>query len=219
MSTLMLLVPGTPMLFQGQEFAASAPFLYFADHNEELAKLVRNGRGEFLAQFPSIGSPEMKTVLAPPHARATFERCKLDFAERDRHAIAYRLVRDLLRLRRDDPVFRAQRHRGVDGAVLGEQAFVLRFFGDGDRLLLVNLGRDLRLAPMPEPLMAPPAKCVWRVLFSTEDPKYGGCGTGLLETQDEGWRIPGEAAFVLLPEAGSGTELEVRPPRKRRIVY
>ena len=54
MTALLLLAPGTPMLFQGQEFSASAPFLYFADHDPELAEAVRKGRAEFLTQFPSI---------------------------------------------------------------------------------------------------------------------------------------------------------------------
>ncbi len=55
MTALMLLAPGTPMLFQGQEFAASAPFLYFADHNPELAKLVTKGRREFLKPVSHLG--------------------------------------------------------------------------------------------------------------------------------------------------------------------
>jgi maltooligosyltrehalose trehalohydrolase len=54
MTALMLLAPGTPMLFQGQEFAASTPFLFFADHKPELAKLVCEGRKEFMSQFPSV---------------------------------------------------------------------------------------------------------------------------------------------------------------------
>src|SRR2546421_7476360 len=49
MTALLLLSPGTPMLFQGQEFASSAPFNYFADHNPDLAELVAKGRCEFLA--------------------------------------------------------------------------------------------------------------------------------------------------------------------------
>ena len=52
MTALLLLSPGTPMLFQGQEFAASTPFLFFADHHPELARLVSNGPKEFLSQFP-----------------------------------------------------------------------------------------------------------------------------------------------------------------------
>ena len=151
MTAFLLLAPGTPMLFQGQEFAASSPFLFFADHNPDLAKLVRRGRAEFLSQFRSLARPEMQACLADPADPDTFERCKLDFAERQTHAEIYAVHRDLLRLRREDPAFRAERLHGVDGAVLGPEAFVLRYFAEdgNDRLLLVNLGRDLHLVSAP----------------------------------------------------------------------
>ncbi len=200
LTALTLLAPGTPMLFQGQEFASSGPFLYFADHPAELAKLVRKGRAEFLKQFPSAAAFEEHADLADPADPRTFERCKLDFSERQSHSAVYALHRDLLRLRREDPVFRAQRPRGVDGAVLAPEAFVLRFFGDGgdDRLLLVNLGRDLHLDPSPEPLLAPPENKLWHVLWSSEDPVYGGQGARPPETE-ENWRVPGHAALALAP--------------------
>ena len=66
LTALMLLAPGTPMLFQGQEFAASSPFLYFADHVPELAAQIRQGRAEFLAQFPSLATPEMQARVRRP---------------------------------------------------------------------------------------------------------------------------------------------------------
>jgi maltooligosyltrehalose trehalohydrolase len=198
MTALMLLMPGTPMLFQGQEFGASTPFLYFADHKPELAELVRKGRHEFVAQFPSVASPAMRERLADPKARETFEACKLDWSERERHEEAVALHRDLLRLRREDPIFAQQRRGAVDGAVLGPEAFLLRFFGRGgdDRLLLVNLGRDFMRRSIPEPLVAPPEGRAWRLLWSSEDPAYGGGGTPPIET-DERWRLPGHAAVVL----------------------
>lgn len=200
LTALTLLGPGTPMLFQGQEFASSSPFLFFADHQPELAQLVAKGRGEFLAQFPAIALPDSQAILPDPADRRTFERCRLDFTERERNSAILTLHRDLIALRRGDPVFRAPRTRGVDGAVLGAQAFCLRFFGnDGDdRLLIVNLGRDLHLNPAPEPLLAPPDAQNWSVAWSSEDLKYGGNGTPALET-DDNWRIPGEAAVVLVP--------------------
>jgi maltooligosyltrehalose trehalohydrolase len=201
MTALMLLGPGTPMLFQGQEFASSAPFLFFADHVPELARLVRKGRAEFLTQFPSLAGPEMQALLADPANRATFERCKLDFSERQQHAAIYALHRDLLQLRREDPVFRAPKERGVDGAILAPQAFLLRYFGgDGDdRLLVVNLGRDLHLEVAPEPLLAPPEGKEWTLLWSSESPAYGTGGTAPVETA-AGWHLPGEAAVVLRPK-------------------
>jgi maltooligosyltrehalose trehalohydrolase len=200
MTALLLLGPGTPMLFQGQEFAASTPFLYFADHNPELAKLVAKGRRQFLEQFPSIARPESTPHLANPESESTFQKCKLNFAERERHASHFALHRDLLKLRREDPVFRNPKPGGVDGAVLGTEAFVLRFFGpDGDdRLLVVNLGSDLQLAGIPEPLLAPPEDESWKLIWSSEDPSYGGFGTPPL---DEGnWRVPGHGAIVLVSD-------------------
>ena len=198
LTAYILLAPGTPMLFQGQEFASSSPFLFFADHNPELAKAVRKGRGEFMRQFPSVATAEAQARLADPGDPETFERCKLDLREREEHATVYALHRDLLALRKADPAFRAQKPGAVDGAVLGAEAFVLRFSpGTGDdRLLLVNLGRDLNPYPAPEPLLAPLEGCGWEVLWSSEDPRYGGCGTPALETE-EGWKLPGHAAVVL----------------------
>jgi maltooligosyltrehalose trehalohydrolase len=209
MTTLLLLAPATPMLFQGQEFCASAPFLYFADHEPELARNVSQGRMEFLAQFPSLKSPEMRACIPDPHEPSTFEICRLDLSERASHAPCYALHRDLLRLRREDPVFRAQGAGGLDGSVLTPEAFVLRFFSQGDdRLLIVNLGRDLHLVPAPEPLLAPPEGACWEVVWSSEDPRYGGCGAPPPEDREGGWRLPGQAAVVLRPRA---LEREERP--------
>jgi maltooligosyltrehalose trehalohydrolase len=200
MTALLLLAPATPMLFQGQEFGSSKPFWFFADHSDALRPLVREGRIQFLAQFPNLAQPEMRGSIADPGDPATFEMCKLDFGERRTHAATYQLHRDLLRLRREEPVFRAQRAGGVDGAVLAAEAFVLRYFGESsdDRLLLVNFGRDLRLDPAPEPLLAPPAGRLWQMQWSSEDPRYGGCGTAPPDGPDN-WRVPGQAAVVMRP--------------------
>jgi maltooligosyltrehalose trehalohydrolase len=194
-TALHLLGPGTPLLFQGQEFAASTPFLYFADHKPELAAAIREGRVKFLSQFRTLaGSPTGR--LPDPGDPATFERCKLDPRERERHVEALALHRDLLARRRGDPLISAE--RGIDGAVLGEQALVLRWSGDAgsDRLLLVNLGPELLLDVVPEPLLAPPPAARWDVLWSSDDPRYGGPGTAPIET-DAGWRLPAEAAVLL----------------------
>jgi maltooligosyltrehalose trehalohydrolase len=212
MTALVLLAPGTPMLFMGQEFAASTPFLYFADHETNLAELVRKGRAEFLEQFRSYATPETQAILTNPESVETFEKCKLDFTERERHQQVYDLHQDLLKLRRTDKRFSAQAPRGVDGAVLGDEAFVLRYFGeDDDRLLLVNFGADLHLNPAPEPLLAPPAGKRWVTLWSSEDPRYGGSGTPPLDTKNN-WRLPGHAAVALAPVADDES------PEKRYVM-
>lgn len=196
MTAYMLLCPGTPMLFMGQEFWSDSRFLYFADHEPGLARKVRDGRKDFFSQFPSVA--EASTALPPPDEPATFDACKLDWSQRERNAHALALHRDLLALRRTDPVFAAPRRGALDGAVLGEEAFALRFFGEAgdDRLLLVNLGADLLRRSFPEPLLAPPAGARWRLIWSSEDPAYGGGGTPPVE-MDEGWRLIGHAAVVL----------------------
>ncbi|MET0743481.1 MAG: malto-oligosyltrehalose trehalohydrolase, partial [Microvirga sp.] len=200
MTALILLMPGTPMLFQGQEFWASTPFLYFADHGPDLAKLVRAGRADFLKQFPSLTDPATVGAVPVPDAPATFAACILDWGEFERHAGSVALHRDLLALRRGDPVFAAQAKGGLDGAVLDREAFALRFFGAAgdDRLLLVNLGRDLKRPSLAEPLLAPPEGRSWTMVWSSEDIRYGGVGTPPVETA-QGWDLPGHAAVVLAP--------------------
>jgi maltooligosyltrehalose trehalohydrolase len=201
MMTYMLLIPQTPMLFQGQEFCASAPFRYFADHEEDLANTVRQGRADFLKQFGSLTTQDMQDQLPDPADPANFESCKLDQSERQTHAEAYALHRDLLALRREDPVFRAQRTDWMHGAVVGPEAFILRFLGgeEGDRLLVVNLGRDLNLYPVSEPLLASPEESHWEILWASEAALYGGEGIPPLNTEGN-WYIRGQAAVVLAPK-------------------
>jgi maltooligosyltrehalose trehalohydrolase len=195
-TALLLLLPGTPMLFQGQEFWSSAPFLYFADHEEPLKDAVSKGRREFLSQFANLQSPEVST--AAPHDFETFTRSKLNWTEFDRHATAVALHRDLLALRRTDPTFAAQKPHSLDGAVLGPACFGLRFFGqDGDdRLLVVNYGQDFKPPCLAEPMIAPPSGRQWELIWSSEDQKYGGGGAVPLETE-QGLYMLGHSACVL----------------------
>ncbi len=205
MTALMLLGPATPMLFQGQEFGSSRPFFYFADHHRELARLVANGRREFLSQFPDLALPAAQAQLLDPADAETFAQCKLDFDDRRRHAGLYALHRDLLALRRDDSVFARPRPRGMDGAVLAEQAFALRFFGSetgDDRLVIVNFGHDLNLGFIPEPLIAPARGKHWSLRLTSDDVRYGGCGTPPPDHK-LGWFLPGEATIVLEPAAAA----------------
>ena len=66
LTALWLLSPGTPMFFQGQEFASSSPFLYFADHGGPLGAAVRAGRAEFMSQFQSTASRDLVDALPDP---------------------------------------------------------------------------------------------------------------------------------------------------------
>jgi maltooligosyltrehalose trehalohydrolase len=87
----------------------------------------------------------------------------------------------------------------LDGAVLSDRAFALRFTAAGaDRLLLVNLGLTLAVASVPEPLIAPPG-AAWRLVWSSEHPRYGGHGTPVPFTRER-LAIPAHASIFLEPE-------------------
>jgi maltooligosyltrehalose trehalohydrolase len=213
MTALLCLGPWTPLLFQGQEWNASSPFHYFADQKPELATLVRQGRLDFLSQFQGIAAAS-RDVLPDPGSPELFEASRLRWEERDlpAHQRPLQLHRDLLALRRADPTVGGYGRAGVslEVASLSPTCGILRYFVDGpaagarseDRLLVVNLGPDLDLQSPAEPLLSPPAEpghTAWRMLWSSEDPRYGGSGCAEPESEDRGWRLPGFAAVLLGP--------------------
>ena len=199
LTTLLLLSPATPMLFMGQEFAASSPFLYFADQERQIAHLVREGRWEFLRNFSRIAGIANPKWLADPADPTTFLKSKLNWDECDRNSDTIALHRDLMRMRREDPTFARQDGANLYGAVIGPEAFLLRWLYNtaDDRLILVNLGRDLNWSPAAEPLLAPPPQTTWLTSWSSEEPEYGGAGTRAADSKD--LVIPGNSATVLVP--------------------
>jgi maltooligosyltrehalose trehalohydrolase len=214
LTALTLLGPATPLLFQGQEFASSAPFVFFADHGEDLRDAIANGRREFLSQFPSTKDPDVQAALPPPGDVATFRRCKLDPEERHRHREAYALHRDLLALRKQTPAIAAASASRIDGAVLGPALFALRYgLGAGDdRLLVVNLGVEVNLPVLPEPLLAPPSGRRWVLEWSSDAVQYGGSGRVDFDPHG-GSAWPGESALLLRAELE--TDSRVKPREER----
>ncbi len=199
LTTLFLLLPQTPLLFMGQEFFASSPFLFFVDHHPELMKAVRAGRERYLSQFPTARHAIEREGYHPPIGDDAFALSKLDWSERSRNAATWDFHRALLALRREDAVFARQDKRRIHGCALSEAALALRFLGDGqegDRLLVLNLGRRRTLESCPIPLIAPPEGRSWRPVLSSEDTKFGGCG-GDFPTWDGPLAIPAESAMVL----------------------
>ncbi|EYB68803.1 malto-oligosyltrehalose trehalohydrolase [Deinococcus phoenicis] len=159
-SMLLLSLPTTPLLFQGQEWAASAPFPFFSDHHGELGHLVSEGRKKEFGHFEGFSG---ENVL-DPQAEATFELAKLDWAEREggEHARTLALYRELLRLRREDAVLKDRERRNLSaGAVSsgngGDVLWVRHATQDGARVLLWNVGReavDAESLDLPFPLPA-----------------------------------------------------------------
>jgi maltooligosyltrehalose trehalohydrolase len=214
MTAVLLLGPQIPMLFQGQEVGSAKCWQFFCDHNEELNKLVRKGRADFVKQFPRLATAEAQAALLDPSAKNTFERCILDPDARDLDSACVKLHRDLIELRRET---RAITDGEVRGAQLGESAFCLRYWhADGDRLLLVNLGRTYREAVLPEPLLAPPLKQGWRAVWSSEHPDYGGHGT-VQPFSIERLQIPAHSAVLCVPDPSASLRIEPPPDSGEKV--
>src|SRR5437763_848378 len=155
--------------------------------------------------FESIRSiPNARSLVADPGDSNTFFQSKLDKSERDRpEGLQFqRFFTDLLRLRREDEGIKSQRRETVDGAVLTDDCFILRFFSEDpqhrelDRLLIVNFGPYLELKHLPEPLLAPPAGMLWRTIWNSEQPEYGG-SSAMYPVTRTGWHISEECSILL----------------------
>lgn len=169
-AALLLLAPQTPLLWMGQEWAASAPFLYFTDHNPELGRLVTEGRRKEFAHFTSFSGE----TVPDPQAVETFQRSKPDWSERaqEPHAGVLRLHKDLLALRRDHPAMADRSRAGYSAEPAGERAVLLqRRSGDATLVAVVNLGDATRVR-VPTGL---------RPILDSEEPRYGGRGPARLE--------------------------------------
>ncbi len=198
LSTLLLLGPATPMLFQGQEEAVEQPFTYFADHRPPLAELVRNGRLEFLSQFPSLSSPEVRERLTDPGDEASFNGCRLDWRTTTEGEEARRLYSDLIALRQNDPLLLALGTPDVtveSSAPTSHIVLVRYSAGEDSRLLVINLGPSTDF-PMNDPLLAPVAGHRWALVFCSEQPKYGGSGVHP-SFEDGSWRLQPHCAWLL----------------------
>jgi maltooligosyltrehalose trehalohydrolase len=151
LSTLLMFLPMTPLLFMGQEWAATTPFQFFTDHEAELGRLISRGRRDEFKSFQAFSDGAARDQIPDPQAEETFTRSKLRWEERDAepHQRVLRLYRALIRLRRSDPVLRASGRDGLT-AFASDQLLVVRLIGESDgdgddsgaghdRLLVANL--------------------------------------------------------------------------------
>lgn len=197
MTALFLLGPNTPLIFQGQEFNSSKPFCYFADHSAGLSSLVKKGRKKSLSQFARLKVPEVQKNLPDPENPLTFTQCKLDHHEKEKNSKILQLFKDLIHLKRNDPVLSQTKSLKIDGAVIGPDAFIIRYFSKdhGDRILILNFGPDFFFNPAPEPLLAAELNREFKILWSSESLSYGGEGTPPIQIPS--WKILGHSALLL----------------------
>ncbi len=180
------------MLFQGQEFLSSRPFVYFTDHEGELGRAVSEGRRREFAAFRAFSDPRTRAAIPDPQAESSFGWSVLDWDEASYGAgqLARELCRCALELRRDDPVFREYRETRlpIRTRVHG-RCLVLSFEGKaGRRLIAVNFG-DRKTVRVP----AGPAA---EVVLSSNDGGFGGSGVAPFHAEGR-LTVPGHAAVVL----------------------
>jgi maltooligosyltrehalose trehalohydrolase len=173
----MLLLPESPLLFMGQEWAASTPFLYFTDHNPELGKLVTEGRRREFSRFAEFSSPESNASIPNPQEVSTFESCRLIWEERGRqpHSCILRLYQRLINLRRSEPSLRSQGCSGeLEIEALDESVLVLRRTATtGETTLAVfRLGGDGAVDLREHRLALLSPNMAWEVRLQTEDPSF-----------------------------------------------
>lgn len=157
-TALLLLCPFIPMLFMGEEQGATNPFLFFTSHNDDLAKLVREGRRAEFKHFAGFQDEVRRAAIPDPNALSTF-----DASVPDRPGASIGgLIRALLELRRDSIVPGLPGCRSEEVTVLGTGAVRATWrLGDGRRLILAcNLGAASVAAGLPdaEPIVAVPAQ-------------------------------------------------------------
>jgi len=144
---LLLLSPAIPLLFMGEEWGSTRPFLFFTDHRDALADAVREGRRREFAEFPAFQDPAQRERIPDPNALATFEASCLDDAEAD--APEHRRVRE--RFRR----WLALRHQHIIPGLKGSLAIGARVLGDKAVEGRWSLGNDktltvaINLSPQP----------------------------------------------------------------------
>ena len=155
-TVLLLLAPAPPLLFMGEEWGSTQPFLFFCDFGPELADQVVAGRRREFAQFPQFSDPESCQRIPDPLDTATFRQSVLDWTacERPAHRDWLALYRELLAVRRREVIPRLPGIAGQTGSwtKLGERAICAHWtLGDDSALyVLANLG-DTPLANHTRP--------------------------------------------------------------------
>jgi len=186
-AAILLLSPYVPLLFMGEEHGETNPFLYFVSHGDpDLVESVRQGRRREFAAFAWAGE------VPDPQAESTFEasRPSWERAQEPAHARYLALYRELIRLRRDEP---ALRPGAGDLSVRHDEReeWIALSRGAGDRRLvaLFNFAKAARVIPL---------QGEWRLLFSTDDPAYGGEGKATVAGGEA--RLPARSAALLRTE-------------------
>jgi maltooligosyltrehalose trehalohydrolase len=200
-SALLLTAPATPLLFMGQEWGATAPFVFFTDHHDELGRLVKEGRRHEFRDYAAFADPAALERIPDCQAEQTFLSCKLDWAERERkpHAGLLRLYQALLALRKTEPALRSYRRGRFKAQALDEDTMLLCREADcGSSIWVVVRLRGAGSVDLADQLRVQDDG--WELILTTEDSPFAALGspprvdlTGSVPQLD----FPGPAAVLL----------------------
>ncbi len=204
LTVLICLTPYTPMLFMGQEWAATTPFLYFVDHEPSLANLVARSRRKEFAEAGAITNPD-DPAIPDPHLLRTFADSKLRWQETptEPHAAVLRLYQACLALRKREPIFQNPERSKWSVTALGDYILGLRWRdAGGDWLLVMSLRDGAELDATANAVTRPTDGQRWQRVIDSEAAEFGGEG-GRPDAVADG-RIHLRAEHTVLYRGGSG---------------
>lgn len=199
-SALLCLTAYTPLIFMGQEWAASTPFLYFTDHHDDLGKLVTEGRRKDFDRFEEFRDPKIAAQIPDPQALETFQKSKLDWAEveQEDHAPVLNLYRALLKLRREHGAFRPRTRDDLAVEKLAAGVAALRMRDKKEEwLLLVDLIGKHRGDLHAENFCAVGGGEKWQLVLSSNAREFGGSSRTSYDEQNS-WFAFDEAELLVL---------------------
>jgi maltooligosyltrehalose trehalohydrolase len=173
-SVVLLTVPMTPLIFMGQEWAASTPFQYFTDLEPGLGVHVTEGRRREFAEFPEF-SHELSGAIPDPQARSTFDASRLRWEERSAapHAFSLNLYRTLIALRLDHPALAASSELHGEAVALDDDTIAMRRAQGKDVFWIVARFRTSGIADLGSSVAARDRSgASWQVVLTTEDPLF-----------------------------------------------
>ena len=181
---ILLLAPSPPLLFMGEEFGVSTPFLFFCDFEKGLAEAVAAGRRNEFARFIRFSDPDSRAAIPDPNAATTFEASRLNWDDltQPHHRDWLRCYRQLLKIRcqhivarLSDPCATKAHYEVNEGRGLSAHWD----FSDGSKLdLLANLGAD-SLAGLTAPTS--------QMIYASEDISGDALRQGTLPAWSVAW--------------------------------
>ena len=166
---VLLTSPMTPLLFMGQEWAASTPFQFFTDFEPDLGEKIVEGRRAEFRGVPEFSTPEAARRIPNPQADATFEASRLNWDERadPQHATSLALHQALLRLRDEHPELHASDDCTCEARAVNEDTVMFTRPGRERSFLVVARLRGAGEVQVNE------LTCrTWQPVLETEDPRF-----------------------------------------------